>query len=101
MAFPYYANVFYPKVEKQNIVVADSNNFQTASFTVKGMSYKGCEAEVNHELYKVKGVIDAQTFYDKGTSIVKYDKSKAKVEQLKNAVAHTGYSIANYQLLNK
>lgn len=62
MAFPYYANVFYPKVEKQNIVVADSNNFQTASFTVKGMSYKGCEAEVNHELYKIKGVIDAQNF---------------------------------------
>lgn len=42
-----------------------------------------------------------KTFYDKGTSIVKYDKSKAKVEQLKNAIAHTGYSIANYQLLNK
>ncbi len=56
---------------------------------------------MNNELYKVKGVIDAQTFYDKGTSIVKYDKSKAKVEQLKNAIAHTGYSIANDQLLNK
>lgn len=101
MAFPYYANIFYHKAQKQNIVVDDSNNIQTAFFTVKGMSCKGCEAEVNNELYKVKGVIDAQTFYEKGTSIVKYDKSKATVKQLKNAIAHTGYSIANYQLLNK
>lgn len=47
------------------------------------MSCKGSETEVNNELPKVAGVVGAQTFYDKGTSIVKYDKSKATVEQLK------------------
>ncbi len=60
------------------------------------MSCKGCETEVNNELHKVAGVIDAQTFYDKGTSIVKYDKSKATVDQLKNAIAQTGYTVTNY-----
>ena len=101
IAFPYYANVFYPKTQKQNVVVVESNNVSTASFNIKGMSCKACETEVNNELHKVAGVIDAQTFYDKGTSIVKYDTSKATVEQLKNAIAQTGYKVTDYQLLNK
>ena len=101
MAFPYYAHIFYPKSEKQNVVVVESNNIQSASFSIKGMSCKACEAEVNNELYKVSGVIDAQTFYAKGTSIVKFDKSKASVEHLKNAIAKTGYQVTNYELLNK
>lgn len=101
IAFPYYANIFYPKTQKQNIVVVESNNINTASFNIKGMSCKACETEVNNELYKVAGVIDAQTFYDKGTSIVKYDTSKATVDQLKNAIAQTGYKVTDYQLLNK
>ena len=101
IAFPYYAQIFYPKPQKQNIVVVESNNISTASFAIKGMTCKGCETEVNNELYKVSGVIDAQTFYDKGTSIVKYDKSKATVDQLKNAIVQTGYKVTDYKLLDK
>jgi len=101
IAFPYYANIFYPKPQKQNIVVVQSNNISTAFFNIKGMSCKACETEVNNELHKVAGVIDAQTFFDKGTSIVKYDTSKATVAQLKNAIAQTGYQVTDYKLLNK
>ena len=101
IAFPYYAQIFYAKPQKQNIVVVESNNINTASFAIKGMTCKGCETEVNNEIYKVLGVIDAQTFYDNGTSIVKFDKSKTTVEQLKNAIAKTGYTVTNYELLNK
>lgn len=101
IAFPHYANVFYPKHQTQNVMVVESNNIQSASFNIKGMSCKGCETEVNNELHKVAGVIDAQTFYDKGTSIVKYDKSKATIDQLKNAIAQTGYTVTDYKLLNK
>ena len=101
IAFPYYANIFYPKTQKQNIVVVENNNIQSASFNIKGMSCKACETEVNNELHKVGGVIDAQTVYDKGTSIVKYDKSKATVDQLKNAIAQTGYKVTSYAVLNK
>ena len=101
IAFPYYANIFYPKQQAKNVMVVESNNIQSASFNIKGMSCKACETEVNNELYKVLGVIDAQTFYNKGTSIVKYDKSKATIEQLKNAIAQTGYEITDYKLLNK
>lgn len=101
ITFPYYAHLFYPKQQTKNVMVVENNNIQSASFNIKGMSCKGCETEVNNELHKVAGVIDAQTFYDKGTSIVKYDKSKATVDQLKNAIAKTGYKVTDYKLLNK
>lgn len=94
MAFPNYAHVFYPKPEKQNIVVVvESHHIKTASFTVKGMTCKGCEAEVNNELHKVSGVLDAHTFYDKGLSVVKFDGSKATIQQLQIAIENTGYKV--------
>lgn len=101
IAFPYYAKIFYPNSQKQNVVVVESNNIQSASFSIKGMTCQGCETEVNNELYKVNGVIDAQTFYAKGISVVKFDKTKATPEQLKKAIAKTGYEVTDYQLLNK
>lgn len=101
MAFPYYAKVFYPSPSKQNVVIVESNNIQKASFTIKGMTCQGCEAEVNNELYKVAGVIETETDYAKGTSIVKFDKSKASVDQLQKAIAHTGYKVTHFELLNK
>lgn len=101
IAFPYYASVFYPKPQKQNTVVIESDNIQSASFNIKGMSCKACETEVNNELYKVNGVIEAQTFYAKGISMVKFDQSKASVEELKNAIGKTGYPVTDFQLLKK
>ncbi|MGI8600834.1 MAG: mercuric transport protein MerTP [Chitinophagaceae bacterium] len=93
IAFPYYAKLFYPKPEKQNIVVVESNNIQTATFHIKGMTCAGCEEHVNNELHKVPGVMDAQTAYHKGTSMVKFDSSKATVTQLKTAIENTGYNV--------
>jgi copper chaperone CopZ len=101
IAFPYYGHIFYPKPEKQNVVVVKTNNIQTASFQIKGMTCGSCEASVNSELAKVPGMIDANTAYAKGVSIVKFDKTKASVEQLKDAIAKTGYEVTNYQLSNK
>ncbi len=101
IAFPYYADIFYPKQQSQNVVVVESNSIESASFNIKGMSCKACETEVNNELHKVAGVIDAQTFYDKGTSIVKYDRSKATIDQLKNAITNTGYTVADCTILKK
>ncbi len=101
MAFPYYAHLFYPKPEKQTIMIVESNNVQTASFKIKGMTCKACEAEVNNELYKVMGVIDAGTFYGKGISIVRFDSSKASIGQIQGAIAKTGYKVTGHNLINK
>lgn len=100
IAFPYYANIFYPKTHK-NIVLAGKNTISILAFNIKGMSCKACETEVNNELYKIEGVMDAQTLYQKSISIVKFDRLKTTVEQLKNAIVQTGYEVTNYKLLNK
>lgn len=97
IAFPYYAKVFYPKHQKQMGVFAGQTNIQTVQFQLKGMTCKACEAEVNNELYKVNGVIDAKTFYNKGQSIVQYDSTRASLEQLQKAIANTGYTVAGYR----
>jgi copper chaperone CopZ len=89
IAFPYFGHIFYPKPEKQNVMVVESNNIQTASFQIKGMTCNSCEASVNSELSKVPGMIDANTAYAKGVSVLKFDKSKATVAQLKEAIAKT------------
>lgn len=101
IAFPYYAKVFYPRAEKQNVVAIESNNIQSASFQIKGMTCGGCEEHVNNELSKVNGVLESHTSYAKGRSTVKFDKSKASVEQLKAAIAKTGYEVTRYEISNK
>ena len=37
LAFPYYAHIFYPKTEKQ-IIVVDKSNVQTVEFSISGMT---------------------------------------------------------------
>lgn len=101
MAFPYYGKIFYPKQEKNNVVIVESNNVQTINFNLKGMTCESCEGAVNSELSKVDGVIETKTSYVKGTATIRFDKSKASIEQLQNAIAQTGYKVINYQLLNK
>lgn len=95
IAFPYYAKLFYPKTEKQNVVVVESNNIKTATFAIKGMTCAGCEELVNNQLYKVRGVLDVKTSYAKGATEVQFDQSKATVVQLQKAIAETGYKIVN------
>jgi len=47
MAFPYYGHLFYPKAEKQDIVVSN-NNIQEVKFKVRGMTCSSCAAPVQH-----------------------------------------------------
>lgn len=101
MTFPYYGQIFYPKAEKQNVVVVESSNIQTASFNLKGMTCASCEEHVNSELAKVNGVIESQTSYAKGTSVVKFDKSKTNVQQISAAINKTGYTVKDMALAEK
>ena len=101
MAFPYYGKVLYPKQQRNNVVIVESDNIQTANFNLKGMTCESCESAVNSELSKVNGVIETKTSYAKGTTTIKFDKSKTSIEQLKKAISQTGYKLTNYELLNK
>ena len=59
------------------------------------------KGQIIHEgdIVEIQDLIETKTSYAKGTATIKFDKSKASIEQLQNAIAQTGYKVINYQLL--
>lgn len=98
MTFPLYAGAFLPKPHQQTIFVAQVNNIQMATFSLKGMTCEACEGHITGEASKVKGVVDVKTSYAKGTSAVKFDNKQATIEEIKTAIAKTGYKIVSIKI---
>ena len=94
LAFPYYAHIFYPKTEKQ-VIVVDKSNVQTVEFTISGMTCASCEEHVNHEVNKLSGIIKSSTSYENGNSIVEFDNSKTNITDIEKAINGTGYSVTD------
>ncbi|MBK9299058.1 MAG: mercuric transport protein MerTP [Bacteroidetes bacterium] len=94
LAFPYYAHIFYPKTEKQ-VIVVDNSNVQTVEFTISGMTCASCEEHVNHEVNKLSGIIKSSTSYENGNSIVEFDNSKTNITDIEKAINGTGYSVTD------
>ena len=94
LAFPYYAHIFYPKTEKQ-VIVVDNSNVQTVEFTISGMTCASCEEHVNHEVNKLSGIIKSSTSYENGNAIVEFDNSKTNITDIEKAINGTGYSVTD------
>jgi len=99
IAFPSYAKIFFPKNEKASVVLARSN-IQTADLSIKGMSCAACEAEVNHEVTQLPGIIQSTVSYEKKMALVEFDASKTSVQKIIDAVNKTGYEVINHSLKN-
>jgi mercuric ion transport protein len=94
LAFPYYTNIFYPKPENQ-VIVVDKSNVQTIEFTISGMTCASCEEHVNHEVYKLSGIIKSNASYENGNAIVEFENSKTNVADIEKAINGTGYSVTD------
>lgn len=94
LAFPYYSSIFYPKTEKQ-IIVVDKSNVQKVEFTISGMTCASCEEHVNHEVNKLTGIISSNASYENGNAIVEFDNSKTNISEIENAINSTGYSVTD------
>ena len=92
LAFPLYANVFYPSQDRQ-VIVVDQQNVQTATFFVNGMTCTGCEEHVSHEVNKLDGIVDVKASYENENAIVQFDSSKTSVGEIEKAIKATGYSV--------
>lgn len=101
MAFPLYAKVFYPKSKTQATMVAVIDNKQQVNFTLQGMTCEGCEEHVNTELSKVTGVLAYKTSYASKNSLVTFDKSKVDIKTIQAAINITGYTVKEYNLINR
>ena len=94
LAFPYYAHIFYPKTEKQ-VIVVDKSNVQTVEFSISGMTCASCEEHVNHEVDKLSGIIKSNVSYENGNAIVEFDNSKTNIADIEKAINGTGYSVTD------
>ncbi len=90
--FPSYADVFYPRSNKEVVVIRESN-IKTAEFEIEGMTCNSCAEHVKFEVNKLEGVINASASYENKNAIVQFDNSKATLSQIKNAINGTGYKV--------
>ncbi|MEH6308734.1 MULTISPECIES: mercuric transport protein MerTP [Olivibacter] len=92
--FPYYASFLQKGSTKE--VVINSQNISMAVLQVQGMSCAACEGHINKALQGKKGVQEVRTSYDKGESIVKFDRLLISPAQLSVAIENeTGYKVKN------
>ena len=94
LAFPLYADVFYPKQDRQ-VIVVDRQNVQTATFSVSGMTCIGCEEHVSHEVNKLDGIVGVKASYENENAIVQFDSSKTSVGEIEKAINSTGYKVTD------
>lgn len=92
LAFPYYSSVFYPKTEKQ-IIIVDKSNIEKVEFTISGMTCASCEEHINHEVNKLIGIVNLKASYENGNTIVEFDNSKTNISEIEKAINSTGYSV--------
>lgn len=94
LAFPSYSGIFYPKTEKQ-IIVVNRTDIKTIEFKISGMTCAGCEEHVNYKVNKLHGIISSKTSYKNGNAIIEFDSTKTHETEIEKAILSTGYKITD------
>lgn len=97
IAFPYYSGMFYPKNEKE-IIIVDKATIREVEVKIKGMTCAACEEHVKHEVDKLAGIISAEISYANRNAIIKFDTSKTNAKAIEEAVKATGYKVTGLKL---
>lgn len=97
LSFPNYAHIFYPKTDKQ-IVIVEKSNIETVEFKINGMTCTSCAEHVNHEVKKMTGILKSEASYENGNAIVQFDNSKTTIPQIEIAINSTGYTVTEKQV---
>ena len=63
LVFPYYGKIFYPKTEKE-IIVIDRSNIKTLTIEIEGMTCNSCEEHVSHAVNQLNGVLKVDASFN-------------------------------------
>jgi mercuric ion transport protein len=97
LAFPKYAQIFYPDNSKE-VTVLSQSDIQTVTFEIDGMTCTGCEEHVKHAVNELEGIVDAAASFTDGGATIKFDATKVSIEEVKKAIDATGYKVTDYQI---
>jgi copper chaperone CopZ len=92
ISFPNYAHIFYPKSDKEVLIVKESN-IQKAEFKIEGMTCTSCAEHVQHDVNKLPGIILATASYENNNAVVEFDNSKTTLADIQKAIDGTGYKV--------
>ena len=95
LAFPNYAEVFYPSSKQQvaQSVTQDKSKTQTIAYKISGMTCDACTLHVANELNKVAGILNLKVSYSNANALVTFDKTKTNAVQVQKAIHATGYKV--------
>ena len=93
LAFPHYAQVFYPSNNKKEVVIVNASAIQTVTFDVKGMTCNGCASHIKNDVNKLPGIVKVEASFKKGTVKVEFDKTKVSLTQIEKVINGTGYKV--------
>lgn len=96
MAFPYYSSVFYPKTEKEMVLV-EKANIQTINMDIKGMTCTGCEDHITYTVNQLEGILTINASYKQGNAEIEFDTSKTSIKEIEKAVNSTGYTVISIE----
>ncbi|TDD96903.1 mercuric transport protein MerTP [Flavobacterium cellulosilyticum] len=94
LAFPYYSSIFYPKTEKQ-IIVVDKSKIQKVEFAISGMTCASCEVHLSHKMEKLAEIISSNASYENGKVVVEFDESKTNISEIEIAINTIGYAVTD------
>ena len=94
LVFPYYSGIFYPD-NKKEVVIVNQPDIQTVNFNVERMTCAGCEESIKHAVNEMDGIINVTSSYEKGSTVVEFDKSKTSKVAIEEAINSTGYKVTD------
>ncbi|MCK5078606.1 MAG: heavy-metal-associated domain-containing protein [Bacteroidales bacterium] len=72
---------------------------EVAIITVSGMNCGGCETTIAGALNEIDGVMDAKASFTEQQAKVKFDSSKADIEEFKAAIEGKGYTVESIEVV--
>lgn len=90
----YFPQLFYQYQQKE-IVVIEQSNIDTVKLDIEGMTCTGCEENINHSVNELDGILEINTSHKKGTSEIKFNKTKTNHNEIEKAIKSKGYVIKN------
>ncbi len=97
LAFPYYSGIFFQNDVPKTIIV-QSQNIQTLTVDIEGMTCNACEQHVNHAVNQLEGIVQIQSSYKEANSNIQFDSTSVNVKDILKAIESTGYKITQSTL---
>ncbi len=88
----YYPQLFHQTKENE-VVLVNQRDIQSVKLGIEGMVCQSCETNINNSVNKIDGVLQIQTSFKKGVSVIEFDTTKTNINNIKEVIQSKGYVI--------